>query len=110
MQDVIASLPIAFLTALVVSLIFYWIGGKIAPKGKKTADKLSTYACGEEFPAEKLQLNIQRFFIYAVYFMIFDILAFILATSFMSPGVVPALYAVITLSAVMLLLPLLKLG
>jgi hypothetical protein len=37
-------------------------------------------------------------------------LAFILATSFMSPGVVPALYAVITLSAVMLLLPLLKLG
>ena len=40
MQDVIASLPFAFLTALVVSLIFYWIGGKIAPKGKKTADKV----------------------------------------------------------------------
>jgi len=109
-QDVIASLPTAFLTALIVSLIFYWIGGRIAPKGKKTAGKLATYACGEEYPAEKLQLNIQKFFIYAVYFMIFDILAFILATSFMSPGIIPAIYALITLSAVMLLLPLLKLG
>lgn len=97
-----------FLTALIVSLVFYWIGGKISPKGKKTPGKLATYACGEEYPPEKLQLNIQRFFIYAVYFMIFDILAFVLATSFVSPGIMPALYAIVTLSAVMLLLPLLK--
>jgi len=110
MQDVVASLPIAFLTALVVSLVLYWIGGRIAPRGKRTPGKLATYACGEEYPPEKLQLNVQRFFIYAVYFMIFDILAFILATSFMSPGLMPALYAIITLSAVVLLLPLLKLG
>jgi NADH:ubiquinone oxidoreductase subunit 3 (subunit A) len=108
-QDIIASLPIVFLTALIVSLVFYWIGGKIAPKGKKTPGKLTTYACGEEYPPEKLQLNIQKFFIYAVYFMIFDILAFMLAVSFMSPGLIPALYALITLSAVVLLLPLLKL-
>jgi len=108
LQDLIASLPIAFLTALIVSVVFYWIGGKIAPHGKKTPGKLATYACGEEYPSEKLQLNVQRFFIYAVYFMIFDILAFILATSFASPGLMPALYAVITLSAVVLLLPLLK--
>lgn len=110
MQDVIASLPIVFLTALTVSFFFYWIGGKIAPKGKKTPGKLATYACGEDFPPEKLQLNVQRFFIYAVYFMIFDILSFILAISFMNPGLLPALYAIVTLSAVILLLPLLKLG
>lgn len=110
MQDIIASLPIVFLTALIISFVLYWVGGRIAPTGKKSPAKLATYACGEEYPAEKLQLNIQRFFIYAVYFMIFDILAFILATSFMNPGLIPILYALITLSAVMLLLPLLKLG
>ena len=108
MQDSIVSLPVVFLTALAASLVFYWIGGRIAPHGKKTPAKLASYACGEEYPSEKLQLNVQRFFIYAVYFMIFDILAFILATSFTSPGLMPALYALITLSAVVLLLPLLK--
>jgi len=107
-QDSITSLPVVFLTALVASLIFYWVGGRIAPRGKKTPAKLAPYACGEEYPSEKLQLNVQRFFIYAVYFMIFDILAFILATSFTNPGLMPALYALINLSAVVLLLPLLK--
>ncbi len=110
MQDIIASLPVVFLSALIVSLIFYWIGGRIAPQGKRTLAKLSTYACGEEYSPRKLQFNVQRLFIYAVYFMIFDTLAFVLATSFVTPGLIPALYALITLCAVVFLLPLFKIG
>ncbi|MFH0848275.1 MAG: NADH-quinone oxidoreductase subunit A [archaeon] len=108
MQDIIASLPAVFLTALLLSCIFYWIGGRIAPQGKKTPDKLSTYACGEEYSPNRLQLNVQNLFIYAVYFLIFDIIAFVLATSFTNPGLMPALYALITMSGVVFLFPLLE--
>ena len=109
MSSIITSLPFVFLMALIISLIFYWLGGRIAPRVAKSKGKLAPYACGEDFPAEKLQLNVESFFVYAVYFMIFDILAFILATSFVNPGIVPAFYAIITLFAVVVLLPLLKL-
>jgi NADH:ubiquinone oxidoreductase subunit 3 (subunit A) len=107
--NIITSLPFVLFISLVIALVIYWIGGRIAPKGAKTKGKLAPYACGEDFPAEKLQLNVESFFVYAVYFMIFDILAFILATSFMNPGIIPAFYAIVTLLAVVVLLPLLKL-
>lgn len=109
MASIISTLPFVLLVSLIITLIFYWVGGKIAPKGTKTPGKLAPYACGEDFPAEKLQMNVQNFFIYAVYFMIFDILAFVLAISFVNPGLMPAFFAIITLLAVILLLPLLKL-
>ncbi|MCD6504720.1 NADH-quinone oxidoreductase subunit A, partial [Candidatus Bathyarchaeota archaeon] len=48
----------------------------------KSAGKSAPYACGEDLPAEELKVNLERFFVFAVYFLIFDVLAFILATSF----------------------------
>jgi len=102
-QELFISLPFVFVLSLIAALMLYWYGGKISPKAAKTPGKLAQYACGEEMPAEKLQVNVERFFIYAVYFLVFDILAFMLATSFASPGFMPALYAVITLLAVALL-------
>lgn len=107
-QELFTSLPFVFLVSLATALLLYWYGGKISPRGSKNPGKLSQYACGEEVPAEKLQVNVERFFIYAVFFLVFDILAFMLATSLGSPGFMPALYAVITLLAVVLLLPMLK--
>ena len=108
-DGVLTSLPFVFLISLFVALLLYWYGGKISPKVKATANKLAPYACGEEFPPQKLQVNVERFFVYAVFFLVFDILAFMLATSLGSPGIMPALYAGITLVAVIFLLPILKL-
>ncbi|MGQ9542738.1 MAG: NADH-quinone oxidoreductase subunit A [Candidatus Bathyarchaeia archaeon] len=106
--EIFSSLPFAFIISVVIAIILYWCGGKIGVKGTKSPAKLSQYACGEYFMAEKLQVNVERFFVYAVYFLIFDILAFMLATSLLSPGLVPTLYALITLLAVILLIPLLR--
>ena len=106
--ELFTSLPFVFLVSLATALLLYWYGGRISAKGAKIPGKLSQYACGEELPAEKLQVNVERFFIYAVYFLVFDILAFMLATSVGNLGFIPALYAVITLLAVILLLPMLK--
>jgi NADH:ubiquinone oxidoreductase subunit 3 (subunit A) len=106
-QELFTSLPFVFMVSLATALLLYMCGGRISPKGSENLGKLSQYACGENLPAEKLQVNVEHFFIYAVYFLVFDILAFMLATSLGSPGLMPSLYATITLLAVVLLLPLL---
>lgn len=106
MQEIITSIPFAFLIALFLVAVLYWWGGRISAKASPVEGKLASYACGEELPAEKIQVNLQRFFAYCVYFMIFDILAFMLATSLSSPGLLPATFAFILLLAVVMLLPL----
>jgi len=101
---VLTNLLLLFGLSLIVVLIFYGIGKKIAPKGAKLLGKLAPYACGEDLPPVKLQVDVERFFIYITYFMIFDILVIIMATSFVAPGLYPSLFALITLVSAALLL------
>ena len=91
-RDWISSIFFLFFSTLVVALFLYWIGGRVGVKGKKSSDKVSTYACGEDLPSRQVQVDVERFFIYAVYFLIFDVLAVFLATSLNTPGFFPALY------------------
>lgn len=107
-DSVLTSILFIFALSVVVGLIFYGISIKIAPKGKKTPGKLAPYACGEDLPPLRLQVNVERFFLYAVFFMIFDILAVVLATSLARPGILPAIYALVVLGSVMLLVPLVR--
>jgi len=102
--QLLTNIALIFGLSLVVVLIFYGIGEKIAPKGTKVFGKLAPYACGEDLPPVKLQVDVERFFTYIVYFVVFDILAVIMATSFVSPGRYPSLFAVITLVSVAFLL------
>ena len=77
-------------------------------RGEMSEGKVAPYACGEDLPARKLQVDAGRFLIYVVYFLIFDILAFIVATSLNTPGYFPTVYVLIVLMAVTVLLPLLR--
>lgn len=99
-------LPIVFVFSIALTLLIYWIGGKISAKSslKNAGGKTAPYACGEDLPAEELKVDLERFFIYAVYFLIFDVLAFILATSFSAVGLVPIAYCLIVLMAVVMLI------
>lgn len=108
--DLLISLPFIFLLSLLIALILYLIGGKVGARGEETADKVAPYACGEDLPPRKLQIDVERFLVYAVYFLIFDILAFVLATSLNTPGIFPVLYSLIVLMAVVILLPLWRRG
>ncbi|MCW4021049.1 MAG: NADH-quinone oxidoreductase subunit A [Candidatus Bathyarchaeota archaeon] len=104
----ILSLPFIFLLALAIGSVFYIIGSKIAPKKQKTkrrSGKLDPYACGEDMPAKKFQINIQRFFLYVTAFMIFDISAFILALSFSVGGAYPILFCIIIASSLLTIIP-----
>ncbi len=105
MSGFIFSVSLIFLLSLVFSASLYLIGSFIAPKGKNTVNKLAPYACGENLSAKKFQVNAERFFIYITYFIIFDISAFILTTSF-GHGFYPIVFCIIILLAIVTLLPL----
>lgn len=98
--------PVVFGLCLLVALVVYWLGGKTRFKGKTTPGEVAIYSCGENLPGGKLQIDEGIFFIFCAYFLIFDILAFIIATSLGRPGFLPALYAAIALCVITLLFPL----
>jgi len=104
------SLPLIFFLSLLIALFLYLIGRRVGARGEESTNKLSPYACGEDLPARKLQVDVEKFLIYAVYFLIFDILAFILATSLVTPSIFPVMYAAVVLMAVLILLPLWRRG
>ena len=104
MTNVLLSLPFVFIVSLGVSILLYLIGAVISPKNKRTKDKIAPYACGEELPPQKFQVNVRRFFLYITYFMIFDISAFLLAMSFSVHGLYPAIFGAVIIFALIWLL------
>ena len=108
--DLLISLPFIFILSIIVGLSIYFVGRTVAAKGEKTPDKVAPYACGEDLPSRKFQVDVEEFLIYAVYFLIFDILAFTLATSMRTPGYFPIVYTLIVLMAVAILIPLRRRG
>jgi len=95
----VVEVAVAFALTLATGLVIYWLGGRIAPKSKPTVNKLMAYACGERFTGTKSQMNAEEFYLYAVYFLVFDIVAFILATSMGLTGLLPVLYVLVVLAA-----------
>ncbi len=109
MSSVFSSPPIIIFFSVIVGTVIYWIGGKLKAQGEPSQGKEEAYACGEDIPAAKTQVNIQSFFTYAFYFMIFDILAFVLVTSFETAGFYATLYTGIVFLAI-IVLPKLRTG
>ena len=101
------SFPLVFLLTLAVSTALYMIGSLISPKvkEKRRSDKTDPYSCGEALPAKKLQINIERFFVYVTLFMIFDITAFLLSLSFNAGFVHPLIFTVIIASSLLIIIP-----
>jgi NADH:ubiquinone oxidoreductase subunit 3 (subunit A) len=103
-NDMLLLLPAVFAVALVVALVLYWLGGRISPKNlSQTTGKTTSYACGEDMPAEEMRVDLERFLVFAVYFLIFDIFAFFIATSY-AIGVVPVVYSLIVLMSIGMLI------
>ena len=85
MLDAITSPITIFIFSLLITIIIYVLSGKIAPNPSKSKDKISSYACGEDIPAEKVPVVI-HLFDYAALFMVFDIVAMILVLSMGFPS------------------------
>lgn len=98
-------LPIAFGACIVVAILIYWFSGKISAKSTTaSAEKTTSYSCGEDLPMGELTVDLERLLIFAVYFLIFGVLGFILATSFNTMGLIPTAYSLVVLMAVSMLI------
>lgn len=91
--------------AVAVALVIMAIGNDLGAKSPDTPGKLAPYACGEDITPQKVRVNVERFFLYAVYFLIFDVLGFVLATTLSRPAdiSVPLAYAAASLVSVAVL-------
>ncbi len=103
-SDIPFVLPLVFGVSLLVALIIYFVGGKISAKSPSTQGKLAPYSCGENGPTQEVKPDLERFLTYAVYFLIFDIMAFVTMTSFYASSFLPVIYALIVLTAVGMLI------
>ena len=101
------SPPFIFISALLVSALLYGIGAVISqkPKEKRRSGKHEPYACGESLPAEKLQVNVERFFLYVTLFMIFDIVAFLLSLSYNANPIHRVIFIAIITSSLLMIIP-----
>ena len=104
---------IAIAIAVVIIAILYLVGGSISAKGKPSVGKYRPYACGEDFPPPEPRVNLMAFFWYILFFVIFDVVAFIVATSYGVIGatapllkILPAIYLALATMAVLMLFPL----
>lgn|GEM_PF-1700645 len=93
-----------FLFPFLAAILIYLVGGKLAPKLSKNGDKLEPYACGERWLPTRLRINVEEFFIYALYFMVFDILALLLATSMGASSWLPILYLLLMFATLLSIL------
>ena len=93
------AIVISFLSACAL----YASSRYLAPKGKKSKEKMMAYACGEKYPAEKFQFRLQLFY-YAVFFTILETAGFMIFTSAFASPLYGGIFVVFaTIAAVMVL-------
>ncbi len=77
---IILSPPVAFIIFILVGLLLYLFGRKIAPKFNPVGGKATPYACGEDIPMKKMQVSYRLFFHVALFFTIMHVAALMIAT------------------------------
>jgi NADH:ubiquinone oxidoreductase subunit 3 (subunit A) len=87
-SEILGVPVIAFALVLGFALLLYAVGRRMAPPGKKSKDKESTYACGEDVPSGNVQFYIHRFY-FAVFFVIFEAAAFMIFTGITGGSITP---------------------
>lgn len=107
MNNPIILILITLFITFLVGGVLYIIGFKLSGRSNRSSRLgLTAFACGEDFPARRLQINIHNSFLYLTFFMIFDILAFLLALSYEFKGYVPILFCILIFLNITMLLPL----
>ena len=109
LAETLTSFPIIVGFSFIVVVLIYWLGGRMSRVQNEgslsDSEAKILYASGEDPPHDAPHINLERFVIYIIYFYIFDILAFMIFTSFEQTGGAIILYASIILTAVLFLVP-----
>ncbi len=95
--SILLSPPLAFLICLALCAGIYGLGRLVEERGDPVPGKYETYACGENFPAEKLHFGYRKFYIAAIFFTIMHVAVLTIATV---PGGASAYRAFVYLVAI----------
>lgn len=107
MMDPVLAIPLIFGISFLVGILIYHAGSHVSARiPRKTQLGFTPYACGEAFPATKLQVNLENFFLYLSFFLIFDVAAFLLVLSYESPGFYPIIFCLVIIVNISTLIPL----
>ncbi|MGQ9722415.1 MAG: hypothetical protein ACUVXA_13960 [Candidatus Jordarchaeum sp.] len=99
----IATFGLALLISFLSAAGLYLSAKFMAPKGKKTKEKMMVYACGENYPAEKFQFRLEQVY-YAVFFTILETAGFLIFTSAFANPLYGGIFVVFaTIAAVLVL-------
>jgi NADH-quinone oxidoreductase subunit A len=103
--EFLISPPVAFVVFLLVFYLLYYVGSLMAPKLTKVGGKLTSYACGEDIPGQKIQFGYRLFFFIALFFTMMHVAALVVATVPAGPIVMLGLFylAMIFLSVLALI-------
>ena len=77
---ILLSPPVAFVVFILVGLVLYLFGRRIAPRFNPVGGKATPYACGEDIPMRKIQVSYRLFFHIALFFTIMHVAALMIAT------------------------------
>jgi NADH:ubiquinone oxidoreductase subunit 3 (subunit A) len=97
--DLLIGFTLVIVLSLVFAAVILLIGRAVAPQARLFGGAVESYACGEPtFLGGKIQFNLELFN-YALFFMLFDIVGFILFLSWANPSIIVVVYLVMTLVA-----------
>ena len=97
-MDILLFPPITFIISLFVIYIFASIFSSFPPKSQPNSEKTKTYACGEDFPSEKVVPNYEEFYPFAIFFTILHVAGLMIATLSsltVISGLIPVIYILI---------------
>ncbi|MCX8074177.1 MAG: NADH-quinone oxidoreductase subunit A [Clostridia bacterium] len=90
--------PITFAFILILILLIAKFLKTFEPKTLHNTEKTKTYACGEDFPSQKITPSYEEFYPYAIFFTILHVAALMIMTIAFSTEIsfiVPMIYSII---------------
>ncbi len=97
-MEILLYPPVAFLIALSAVYLFAAFFSNWAPKPAHNPEKTKTYACGEDFPSEKVIPGYEEFYPFAIFFTVLHVAGLMLATMAAASAIsfaVPLIYVVL---------------
>ncbi len=105
-MEILLSPPFAFIMALIIVIFFGYLIKSFEPKVNKNPEVSKTYACGEDFPSQKISPNYEEFYPYAIFFTILHVAALMLMTLATTSSVsfaIPLIYTIMVILIISIL-------
>jgi len=103
MTEFILSPPVAFLILILAGIFLSYMVAPLAAKGRESARKFESYACGQRNVTHSVSPDYNQFFPYAFFFTIMHVLVLVVATAPKDAFTLPLIYVAAGVLALMII-------